>query len=1688
MFYMPAGIGYDSSGQALYVADQANNRIRKIQFQIGSQGPQNVVVTTVAGTGQMGQGCQPGPTYTFPAPASQPAVSATVTSPTSVAADHQGNIYIADTENDCVRQLSGSNLIRYAGTGQGASLGDGGDPKQAALVNPLYMAFYQGSNLLVSTGGTVRLVMGGVIQTVAGGGMANPDSGQQAPTDVQLAATGIAVDPTSGNLYINSHNEILVVTGGTIQKFAGGGNDFFGQNIPATSMGLSDVTALAVDTQGNLLIADACDIRRVTPGGIADTIAGMVQDCGYSGDSSPLAPGPATQAQLYSPSGLAVDPSGNIYLADTHNNRIRVLVPTSSTSGAPAQPGKLLGDCSSKYSDSQIPCSPSAGDPINIATGNVFYGVTDYETAGPNKLAFHRYYNSRGSSTTFAQTLGVNWRSTYDRYIDIASTSSVSVERADGQTLNFTLADATWTPDTDVDLKLTQSGSSWTLVDRQDNVETYTGVSPSEAVLSSVRARNGYTQTLNRDASNKLLSVSDSYGRTLSLTYNAGLLQTVTTPDGLILSYSYASSGLTPGVDDQLVAVAYSTSPATSQTYVYENPAVPLALTGVIDEDSNRFSTWEYDSSSRGLSAQLGAGLITVSYNDSDGSRVVTNPLGQQELYLFATLQGVPKVKEIDRLQTASTAAASRQFTYDGNGYLASQTDWNGNLTDYVNDVHGQAVSVTEDFGGPQQRTLSTTYHSTYHLPLKIVEPGLTLNFTYDSAGNLLSRTATDTTTSTVPYSTNGQSRTTTYTWANSLLASFQNVRTDITELTQLTYDASGALTSITNALGQTMKITAHLPGGLPQTVVDANGVSAAFAYDARMRLLSTVLTTGAGPLTTSFTYDPAGNVMSVTLPDNSSLTNNYDAAHRLTSVTDLFGQRILYVLDSLGDVTQATVSGATGAVQFRHTYGFDSLGRLMTDIGGAGQTTRYTYDANGSLLTLADPLSRVTQQSFDALNRVVQVTDAAGGATAFAYDPLNRPTTATDANRAVTTYTYDGFGEVIQKVSPDTGTTVYTYDPDGNLIQSVDASGAIGKYSYDALQRITTATYPGDPSENIAYRYDQHGSGFGVGRLTSLTDSAGTLNRTYDERGNVLNESRTMGNTTLSTNYTYDAANRIASVTYPSGWLANYARDAMGRVAGITAKSPAAANAQPILSRVGYQAFGPMSSAVWGNNVSENRSFDLDSNLTVIADSGTATLQQLAYGYDAAANVLSIADGVTPGNNQEFQYDALYHLVSASGGYGTLGYTYDGVGNRLTQTVGSTVTNYSYTAQSNQLVSVTIGGTAQKIGYTKTGDIASFLPAQGMITTLTYNQAGMLIGAMAGNQQASQYTYDAFGQRLVEAGGSTVLYQYDGSGRLLEESDGEGNPLVDYVYLDSLLIATVAPATGQIYYVHSDHLGAPQLATDVNQAIAWSASYQPFGALASVPALIVQDLRLPGQEYDPSTGWYHNGFRDYVPLLGRYLQSDPAGLAGGMNTYAYADANPVNHIDPLGLDDGCPKIDYFSASNTNFKPTSNGQVANEVVPDPFFDSLPALLFAPIVAGAAEAGTLLLGSVAKEAPAIEAAVETAIGKVPQVVTNKLVGSAAERSFVQSAEANGMQVVGTQVGFRTPFGTRMVDAVLRNPTTGQIGGVELKSSLGAFNRFNPGQFAKDAWINSYGATSVDGTLQIQNTIKLLWRAP
>jgi RHS repeat-associated protein len=136
----------------------------------------------------------------------------------------------------------------------------------------------------------------------------------------------------------------------------------------------------------------------------------------------------------------------------------------------------------------------------------------------------------------------------------------------------------------------------------------------------------------------------------------------------------------------------------------------------------------------------------------------------------------------------------------------------------------------------------------------------------------------------------------------------------------------------------------------------------------------------------------------------------------------------------------------------------------------------------------------------------------------------------------------------------------------------------------------------------------------------------------------------------------------------------------------------------------------------------------------------------------------------------------------------------------------------------------------------------------------------------------------------------------------LLEETNASGAAQADYIYLNGRPVAVFNGST--LYSLHTDRLGTPQLATGSNQAVTWQASYDAFGQ-ASVRGTVTQNLRFPGQYFDVESGWSHNGFRDYAPALGRYIESDPLGrLGSGNNLYVYFGDNPANLADPLGL---CP-------------------------------------------------------------------------------------------------------------------------------------------------------------------------------------
>jgi hypothetical protein len=308
-FKNPRSVTFDSTGE-LYIADYNNNRVRRMNA--------SGIVTTVAGTGTNGFSGDGGA-----------ATNASIGPPYGLALDSAGNFYIADNNNNRVRKVDTSGIITtVAGGGSG---GDGGAATNADLYGPTGVCLDAAGNLYIATSeySTIRKVdTNGIITTVAGNGNFGFSGDGGAATNATLDAPfGVALDATD-NLYIAdySNNRIRKVdTNGIITTVAGDGpsypnnGTYSGDGGQATNAGLNHPVAMTLDAVSNLYIADSSDnrIRIVTPSGIISTVAGNGQST-YAGDG-----GAATNARLYSPSGLAFDTAGNLYIGDYGNNRIR---------------------------------------------------------------------------------------------------------------------------------------------------------------------------------------------------------------------------------------------------------------------------------------------------------------------------------------------------------------------------------------------------------------------------------------------------------------------------------------------------------------------------------------------------------------------------------------------------------------------------------------------------------------------------------------------------------------------------------------------------------------------------------------------------------------------------------------------------------------------------------------------------------------------------------------------------------------------------------------------------------------------------------------------------------------------------------------------------------------------------------------------------------------------------------------------------------------------------------------------------------------------------------------------------------------------------------------------------------------------------------------------------------------------
>jgi RHS repeat-associated protein len=300
--------------------------------------------------------------------------------------------------------------------------------------------------------------------------------------------------------------------------------------------------------------------------------------------------------------------------------------------------------------------------------------------------------------------------------------------------------------------------------------------------------------------------------------------------------------------------------------------------------------------------------------------------------------------------------------------------------------------------------------------------------------------------------------------------------------------------------------------------------------------------------------------------------------------------------------------------------------------------------------------------------------------------------------------------------------------------------------------------------------------------------------------------------------------------------------------------------------------------------------------------------LAQLAFAYDDVLNLDTLTDlhGL-----HDFGYDGLNRLTQAThpGGSGlpaNESFTHTAVGDRKDAAAPS-----AWTFDANHRITASPGLT---YGFDADGNLSTRSDSM----TLTHDARQRLVQLIKSGTTSS-YLHDPFGRRIRKTVGTqTSWYLWDGS-RLVGEYDAAGTRTKRYAYLTDEHAPTQVQDANGTYYVHADHIGTPRLLTNGSAQVVWRASYQAYGS-AVVDAdpdansvSVELNLRFPGQHFDAESGLHYNFFRDYDPAAGRYVQTDPIGLAAGPNTFAYVSANPTSSIDPLGLDGSCCNNDYIN-------------------------------------------------------------------------------------------------------------------------------------------------------------------------------
>jgi YD repeat-containing protein len=489
----------------------------------------------------------------------------------------------------------------------------------------------------------------------------------------------------------------------------------------------------------------------------------------------------------------------------------------------------------------------------------------------------------------------------------------------------------------------------------------------------------------------RLLCVTDQWGHQLQFEYDSkGRIVKVIDPSNQSYSYEYdgPSGGCPAAGSHNAACLAGNLTKVTypggsSRTYFYNEKAqinggatcsnarsvsegfghLLNSWTGLVDENDVRHISWTYDCQGRATSSQLGEGANKVAIVYGAWASTFNNQLissvGSAASPQTTTVMLTNTISSNDRARITNISAicadcsGPKSSTYDANGNTTSKTDWNTNVSCYSYDLsrnleiarlEGSTSSCLSLLGSATTlsgvaRKTSTQWHPTFRLPVAIAEAKKRTNFTYDENGNLLVKTeqATSDASGIQGFSAAvvGAARTWTYSY-NTLgqILTVTGPRTDALDRTIYTYDSSGNLASITNAMGHVTNLSAYDANGRVGRITDPNGKITNFSYSQRGWLLSLTVQADGKSEVTNYDYDGAGQLIKLSLPDQSSISYTYDNAHRLVGIADSLGNKIEYTLDVRGNRTSERTIDPNGVLARQILRTFDTTNRLKAVTG----------------------------------------------------------------------------------------------------------------------------------------------------------------------------------------------------------------------------------------------------------------------------------------------------------------------------------------------------------------------------------------------------------------------------------------------------------------------------------------------------------------------------------------------------------------------------------------------------------------------------------------------------------------------------------------------------------------------------------------------------------------------------------